>query len=319
MNDLKKYVGLLNDIAPKGEFLAYINEEESDLLKSKGAKGLMTPQGIPSYRGEGGYQGGSGSPGSAESSGNSGNNSGNNGGNNDGGGNNNGGGSFDYEGEAYGTPDTIGTDTTGDDARENAIMTGSTLTPDLTPIDPGVAGDWNVNKDTGELEFTPSTDTITSFSDNLTANIKANPLSVLTPTSTLAKTAIQTLAANAMLGNLGYGGLIDGGAENGGDGFTRDELNQLVPYAPFLMSNTIAPESQALKYYSNLGISQDSSISSNLQTDYNNAKNTVNSILGITAPTQQFGYSAQPYGLLSSTNMADNPFNIPYLQQRGLI
>ena len=68
-------------------------------------------------------------------------------------------------------------------------------------------------------------------------------------------------------------------------------------------------------YFSNLGTSG-SGLSSDLQTSYNNAKNNISSILGT---NQQFGYSAQPYGLLSSTNMADNPFNIPYLQQRGLI
>jgi hypothetical protein len=68
MNNLKKYVGLLNDIAPKGEFLAYINKDEAEMLKDNGALGLLTPQGIPSYRGAGAYQGGSGAPGSAESS-----------------------------------------------------------------------------------------------------------------------------------------------------------------------------------------------------------------------------------------------------------
>jgi len=41
--------------------------------------------------------------------------------------------------------------------------------------------------------------------------------------------------------------------------------------------------------------------------------------LGITPTSKQFGYSAQPYGLLSSTNMAANPFNIDYLKKRGLI
>jgi hypothetical protein len=56
-----------------------------------------------------------------------------------------------------------------------------------------------------------------------------------------------------------------------------------------------------------------------LQTSYNNAKNNVNSLLGITPPSQQFGYSTQPYGLLSSTNLAANPFNIDYLRTRGLI
>ena len=50
MNNLKKYAGLLNNAAPKGEFLAYINEEEAEILKDNGALGLLTPQGIPSYR-----------------------------------------------------------------------------------------------------------------------------------------------------------------------------------------------------------------------------------------------------------------------------
>ena len=50
MNNLKKYAGLLNDIAPEGEFLAYINEDEAEMLKDNGALGLLTPQGIPSYR-----------------------------------------------------------------------------------------------------------------------------------------------------------------------------------------------------------------------------------------------------------------------------
>jgi hypothetical protein len=61
------------------------------------------------------------------------------------------------------------------------------------------------------------------------------------------------------------------------------------------------------------------SLSSSLQTSYNNAKNTINNLLGITPLSQQFGYSAQPYGLLNSTNMASNLLNIDYLKQRGLI
>ena len=50
MNKLKKYAGLLNDAAPKGEFLAYINDDEAKMLKAAGGSGLLTPQGIPSYR-----------------------------------------------------------------------------------------------------------------------------------------------------------------------------------------------------------------------------------------------------------------------------
>src|SRR6056300_1382144 len=94
MNNLKKYAGLLNDIAPKGEFLAYINEDEAEMLKDNGALGLMTPQGIPSYRGAGGYQGGGGSSsgGSRGGSGGGGSSSGGGGGRDSGGG----GGGRDY-------------------------------------------------------------------------------------------------------------------------------------------------------------------------------------------------------------------------------
>ena len=68
---LKKYAGLLNDAAPKGEFLAFINPQEAELLKKNGALGLLTDFGIPSYRGAGGYQGGGGSSSGGSSSGSS--------------------------------------------------------------------------------------------------------------------------------------------------------------------------------------------------------------------------------------------------------
>jgi hypothetical protein len=50
MNNLKNAVGLLNAQAPQGEFLAYINPNEAKMLKDAGGAGLLTPQGIPSYR-----------------------------------------------------------------------------------------------------------------------------------------------------------------------------------------------------------------------------------------------------------------------------
>jgi hypothetical protein len=83
------------------------------------------------------------------------------------------------------------------------------------------------------------------------------------------------------------------------------------------------------QYFSTLGMGGQTSsssvpqsgqpLSSSLQTSYNNAKTTINNLLGITPPSQQFGYSAQPYGLLSSTNVTSNPFNIDYLKRLGLI
>ena len=50
MNKLKKAAGLLNDEAPKGEFLAYINAKEAGLLSSKGGAGIdINNSGVPSY------------------------------------------------------------------------------------------------------------------------------------------------------------------------------------------------------------------------------------------------------------------------------
>ena len=128
-----------------------------------------------------------------------------------------------------------------------------------------------------------------------------------------------------VLGNsaLGYG--------QGGDSYNppsnfntgdsdRDLMNRVAPDAPYIMNpNLTRPDSVAQEYFNNMNMTQGSPLSSDLQTDYNNAKTNVNSILGITPTSQQFGYSAQPYGLLSSTNMAANPFNIDYLKKRGLI
>jgi hypothetical protein len=97
----------------------------------------------------------------------------------------------------------------------------------------------------------------------------------------------------------------------------RDAMNQLTPYAPYAISGQTPQDSMVNQYFSNLNTSG-SGLSSDLQTSYNNAKNNINNILGITAPSQQFGYSQAPYGSYSSTNMADNPYK-DYLTTRGLI
>ncbi len=67
MNKLKKAAGLLNDEAPKGEFLAYINPKEAGLLSSKGGAGIdINNSGVPSFYGSDDY--GSGEDGRGGSS-----------------------------------------------------------------------------------------------------------------------------------------------------------------------------------------------------------------------------------------------------------
>jgi hypothetical protein len=190
------------------------------------------------------------------------------------------------------------------------------LTQPGRPTDPGVAGTYV------DGQFVPSEDTITSFTQNLKAEYASNPLSfLLSPLGQTAKVAGQTLAANYMLGNLPSfsigGGTAPTGQMTPSDG--GDQLQSyLTPIAPYLLTGATPQESQVMQYFNNMGTTQ-SPLSSSLETSYNQAKANINNLLGVGSLQGQFGYSTQPYGGLSASNLATNPFNIPYLQQRGLI
>jgi hypothetical protein len=190
------------------------------------------------------------------------------------------------------------------------------LTQPGRPTDPGVAGTYV------DGQFVPSEDTITSFTQNLKAEYASNPLSfLLSPLGTSAKVAGQTLAANYMLGNFPSfsigGGTAPTGQMTPSDG--GDQLQSyLTPIAPYLITGATPQQSQVMQYFNNMGTTQ-SPLSSSLETSYNQAKTNINNLLGVGSLQGQFGYSTQPYGGLSASNLATNPFNIPYLQQRGLI
>ena len=96
-----------------------------------------------------------------------------------------------------------------------------------------------------------------------------------------------------------------------------DLVKQLIPQAPFAISGGQAPKSMVNDYFANIG--SQSGLSSDLENDYNAAKANVAQTMAITPLTQQFGYSTAPYGALTAQNTGTNPFNIPYLQTRGLI
>lgn len=96
-----------------------------------------------------------------------------------------------------------------------------------------------------------------------------------------------------------------------------EEVRRLIPQASYVVGGQQPIESQVNKYFANLG--SQSGLSSQLESDYNAAKANVANTLSITPLAQQFGYSEQPYGALTATNLGMNPFNIPYLQTRGLI
>lgn len=95
--------------------------------------------------------------------------------------------------------------------------------------------------------------------------------------------------------------------------------NLFTPELAYSVSGQTPQESMVNQYFGNMGMTQGSPLSSDLQRDYNSAKNNINNILGITPPSQQFGYSADPYGGLMASNLTTNPYNIDYLRKLGLI
>ena len=162
-------------------------------------------------------------------------------------------------------------------------------------------------------------DSITSFLDNYAANVKANPL-MLGFTGALTTLYQTEQAKNMLLDTPGYEFLNDYSISDdgsiGGDGGSDRLATQLISQLPLSMTGATPQQSMVNDYFANLGMIQGSPLSSKLQTDYNNAKNNINSILGV---NQQFGYSTDPYGGLMASNLADNPFNIEYMRTRGLI
>jgi hypothetical protein len=312
MNNLKKYAGLLNDAAPENHLLAYITPEERDMLVDAGGVKTPTPSGIFAYPPLG--QPGT-SPGTTTSGGSA------------------------FSGGGRGD---------SGDAREQYAV-ARTTTPIGRPVNvPAISP---VERDTG-LERTRQENialanqlTERPFEGVDTPFALANILGGLI--GNFAYPINKDFFQENVAGNKGYGygyedfaqylqdrglGKVDAygnpvSQEREGSG--RDAITNIVSQAPYLISDTIPQPSMVNQYFSTLGMGGQTSsssvpqigqpLSSSLQTSYNNAKTTINNLLGITPPSQQFGYSTQPYGLLSSTNVTSNPFNIDYLKRLGLI
>ena len=347
MNNLKKYAGLLNDIAPEGEFLAYINEDEAEMLKDNGALGLLTPQGIPSYiggtygaGGGGKYQGGSGAPGSAESSGNTGNTG------NDGNGGTTTVNQFEINNQQK--LEKEAQDIANQNAAEAKAKAEREMKAKIAAAEKKEKERIAKEQDDARLDYltTEYLDVkLTPEQKKEYEKYRTGVRESINPSQKTSSKIISTLLNSTLFPGAGllYKGYIDATAmgyklknpfENifgGGGEISVDDVNNLKDKGDgsnatsqliqniLKITNPNLPGSQVDQYFSNMNMAQGSPLSSDLQTSYDNAKSSVNNILGMTPANQQFGYSAQPYGSLSSTNMADNPFDIPYLQQRGLI
>jgi len=132
-------------------------------------------------------------------------------------------------------------------------------------------------------------DTITSFTKNLQANVKANPL-MATPGG-IAYTAFQTGMANSMLGNITSRSGV-GGETKGGEG-EREFVRQVTPLAPYAIRGEIAPESQALNWYRNLG--QNTQTAFNFSEGYATAKARQQGILGTPSPIRYHAVNESPF------------------------
>ena len=114
--------------------------------------------------------------------------------------------------------------------------------------------------------------------------------------------------------------LYEGGDASNLNNLTSSEsaaINELIPQASYMAGNTTPVESQVDQWFANNPAN--TGLNPNYLNTYNTAKEQIASTLGMVDTSNQFGYSASPYGGLTAQNLTTNPFNIPYMQERGLI
>jgi hypothetical protein len=114
--------------------------------------------------------------------------------------------------------------------------------------------------------------------------------------------------------------LYEGGDISNIDNLTGSEsaaIEQLIPQESYRIGNTTPVESQVDKWFASNPVG--TGLDPNYMTTYNTAKANIAATLGMVDTSNQFGYSSDPYGGLTAQNLATNPFDIPYMQERGLI
>ena len=108
----------------------------------------------------------------------------------------------------------------------------------------------------------------------------------------------------------------DVSGQGGGDG-ERQLMNELAPYASYAVANQTPEESQVDKWFASNQTG--TGLDPNYMNTYNTAKAQIANTLGMVDTSNQFGYSNDPYGGLTAQNLTTNPYNIDWMQQRGLI
>ena len=103
----------------------------------------------------------------------------------------------------------------------------------------------------------------------------------------------------------------------GGGGEERAAINQLAPQASYAVANQNVIPSMVDQWFANNQAG--TGLDPNYLNTYNTAKAQIANTMGMVDTSNQFGYSATPYGGLTAQNLGTNPFNIAWMQQRGLI
>ena len=311
MQNVNKVIGLLNEKAPTNHFLAYINPKEANLLKSMGGSGMPGPFGIPSFIDFGDYDAVSQAAAGGEFGG--------------------------------GSPeDTFGGG--GDNNFSNGDDIDSTYTTgtefNVTPVNEpsvvdnvvdfftsgGVIGNLASNifsKPENQYAGITGEDGIGEGDYVSTVGDWAESRGLTTDYSSEDLETQQQLdkqAFDAGFRSQSFKDLYETGDTSNLQNLSQsesDQVRKLIPQASYAVGGQQPIESQVNKFFANMG--NQSGLSSQLESDYNTAKANVANTLSITPLAQQFGYSTQPYGGLTATNLSTNPFNIEYLQSRGLI
>ena len=354
MNKLKEYAGLLNEAAPKNHFLAYITEDEKDMLVKAGGKETPTISGILAYPPPGEY-GGVGYVGDTGSDY----------------------GQFDRAVSQAANNPSPSAPSGNDNNYQDKIQRISTgVEPGYRPQDAQPYGlskeeayrQGKITKDQYEsqdvaidrsIQESPSWfDGIKNYIESggmigMAINLTGEVLSKLGEFSSELQKKAMTMSLNSRvkskmkdldlnnpnsmnnpviadlqkdLANIEagtftqtdftekYGSGDLGGEGEGGD---RELMNTFVPYAAHAVGGTTPQSSMVNEYFANLG-NTNLGISNDFMTKYNTAKTNMASILDMTPNTQQYGYGNT---FASTYPRAMNSGNVfyQYLNEQGLI
>ena len=266
-----------------------------------------------------------------------------------------GGGGFDYEGEAYGTPDTIASITSSntggdgvnwspsDDIDSTYTITSFDVPPEVQEKSigeriedyfkgGGLLG-MGLRKIGGMLNPANQYEGIEAEDDLSIGVEKGNYVSTIADwaesrglTDDYASEDLETQMVidkqmwDAGIRSPSFEALYAGGDASNLNNLTSSEsvaINELIPQASYMVGNTTPVESQVDKWFANN--QANTGLNPDYLSTYNTAKAQIANTLGMVDTSNQFGYSDTPYGGLTAQNLGTNPFNIAWMQQRGLI